>query len=184
MRSLREPLAQLCCSNGIKGTLLLAAEGINRTVAGTARRLKSSCSITAIPAWRSELKYSHASEMPFHRMKVRLKREDRHHGRRGHRPESVGTYVAPQDWNALIADEDTVVVDTRNDYRYAIGTFEGAIDPQTKTFASSRMGQAEPRQVRRQEIAMFCTGGIRCERRQPSVRAGLRGCLPSQRAVS
>ncbi|SCD25585.1 rhodanese family protein [Brucella inopinata] len=166
--SLREPLAQLCCANGIKGTLLLAAEGINGTVAGSAGAIeKLIAHITAIPGLgEPELKYSHASEMPFHRMKVRLKREIVTMGVEGIDPlKSVGTYIAPKDWNALIADENTVVVDTRNDYEYAIGTFEGAIDPQTRTFREFPEWVKQNRdRLEGKKIAMFCTGGIRCEK--------------------
>ncbi|EFM55938.1 oxygen-dependent tRNA uridine(34) hydroxylase TrhO [Brucella inopinata] len=166
--SLREPLAQLCCANGIKGTLLLAAEGINGTVAGSTGAIeKLIAHITAISGLgEPELKYSHASEMPFHRMKVRLKREIVTMGVEGIDPlKSVGTYIAPKDWNALIADENTVVVDTRNDYEYAIGTFEGAIDPQTRTFREFPEWVKQNRdRLEGKKIAMFCTGGIRCEK--------------------
>ncbi|MBA8837740.1 rhodanese-related sulfurtransferase [Ochrobactrum sp. RH2CCR150] len=166
--SLREPLAQLCCGNGIKGTLLLAAEGINGTVAGSPAAIEKLVQhITAIPGLgQPELKYSYASEMPFNRMKVRLKREIVTMGVDGIDPlKSVGTYVAPQDWNALIADENTVVVDTRNDYEYAIGTFEGALDPQTKTFREFPDWVEQNRdKLEGKKIAMFCTGGIRCEK--------------------
>ncbi len=166
--SLREPLAKLCCASGIKGTLLLAAEGINGTVAGTAQAIEKLVGhITAIPGLgQPELKYSHAAEMPFHRMKVRLKREIVTMGVEGIDPlKSVGTYVAPRDWNALIADEDTVVIDTRNDYEYAIGTFEGAIDPRTKSFREFPDWVEENRdRLEGKKIAMFCTGGIRCEK--------------------
>jgi UPF0176 protein len=148
--------------------LLLAAEGINGTVAGTAEAIEKLVQhITAIPGLADpELKYSHATEMPFHRMKVRLKREIVTMGVDGIDPlKSVGTYIAPQAWNALIADENTVVVDTRNDYEYAIGTFEGALDPQTKTFREFPEWVEQNRdKLEGKKIAMFCTGGIRCEK--------------------
>lgn len=166
--SLREPLAELCCTNGIKGTLLLAAEGINGTVAGTQPAIEKLVAyITSIPELANpELKYSNATEMPFYRMKVRLKREIVTMGVDGIDPlKSVGTYIAPKDWNALIADEDTVVVDTRNDYEYAIGTFEGALDPNTKTFREFPKWVEQNRdKLEGKKIAMFCTGGIRCEK--------------------
>ncbi|GLU25945.1 MULTISPECIES: oxygen-dependent tRNA uridine(34) hydroxylase TrhO [Brucella/Ochrobactrum group] len=166
--SLREPLAELCCTNGIKGTLLLAAEGINGTVAGTQPAIEKLVAyITSIPELANpELKYSNATEMPFYRMKVRLKREIVTMGVDGIDPlKSVGTYIAPKDWNALIADEDTVVVDTRNDYEYAIGTFEGALDPNTKTFREFPEWVEQNRdKLEGKKIAMFCTGGIRCEK--------------------
>lgn len=166
--SLREPLAELCCTNGIKGTLLLSAEGINGTVAGTQPAIEKLVAyITSIPELANpELKYSNATEMPFYRMKVRLKREIVTMGVDGIDPlKSVGTYIAPKDWNALIADEDTVVVDTRNDYEYAIGTFEGALDPNTKTFREFPEWVEQNRdKLEGKKIAMFCTGGIRCEK--------------------
>ena len=166
--SLREPLAELCCTNGIKGTLLLAAEGINGTVAGSAEAIEKLVKyITAVPGLANpELKYSNATEMPFYRMKVRLKREIVTMGVDGIDPlKSVGTYIAPKDWNALIADENTVVVDTRNDYEYAIGTFEGALDPNTKTFREFPEWVEQNRdKLEGKKIAMFCTGGIRCEK--------------------
>ncbi|MCL7998787.1 rhodanese-related sulfurtransferase [Brucella sp. 21LCYQ03] len=166
--SLREPLATLCCSNGIKGTLLLAAEGINGTVAGSAEAIEKLVKyITAVPGLANpELKYSNATEMPFYRMKVRLKREIVTMGVDGIDPlKSVGTYIAPKDWNALIADDNTVVVDTRNDYEYAIGTFEGALDPNTKTFREFPEWVEQNRdKLEGKKIAMFCTGGIRCEK--------------------
>ncbi|KYB46021.1 hypothetical protein AB664_03980, partial [Brucella anthropi] len=157
-----------CCTNGIKGTLLLAAEGINGTVAGSAEAIEKLVKyITAVPGLANpELKYSNATEMPFYRMKVRLKREIVTMGVDGIDPlKSVGTYIAPKDWNALIADENTVVVDTRNDYEYAIGTFEGALDPNTKTFREFPEWVEQNRdKLEGKKIAMFCTGGIRCEK--------------------
>ncbi len=186
--SLREPLAQLCCSNGIKGTLLLAAEGINGTVAGTAEAIEKLVQhITAIPGLaQPELKYSHASEMPFHRMKVRLKREIVTMGVDGIDPlKSVGTYIAPQDWNALIADENTVVVDTRNDYEYAIGTFEGALDPRPRLFASFPNGSnrtATSWKARRS----LCSARVVfvAKRRRPSSRGSASTMSSISRAVS
>ncbi|MFC4624535.1 rhodanese-related sulfurtransferase [Daeguia caeni] len=166
--SLREPLAGLCEENGIKGTLLLAAEGINGTVAGSAEGIRNLVNyITSIPELANpELKYSYASKMPFHRMKVRLKREIVTMGVEGIDPlKSVGTYVAPKDWNALIDDENTIVIDTRNDYEYAIGTFKKAIDPKTKTFREFPQWVEQNRdKLEGKKIAMFCTGGIRCEK--------------------
>jgi UPF0176 protein len=166
--TLREPLAQLCCGNGIKGTLLLAAEGINGTVAGSAEAIKKLIQrIEAEPELKGlELKYSYASEMPFHRMKVKLKKEIVTLGVPEIDPlKSVGTYVAPKDWNGLISDPDTVVIDTRNDYEVAIGTFRGAVDPRTKTFREFPEWVEEHRkELEGKKIAMFCTGGIRCEK--------------------
>src|SRR5690606_20205314 len=125
--------------------------------------------IEAIPALREqniELKYSTASQMPFNRMKVRLKKEIVTMGVEGIDPlQSVGAYVQPEDWNALIDDENTILIDTRNDYEYAIGTFKGAIDPKTKTFREVPQWVEDHRgDLEGKKIAMFCTGGIRCEK--------------------
>lgn len=164
------PLTELCDQNGIKGTLLLAAEGLNGTVAGTQSGIAALIAfIEAIPALREqniELKYSTASQMPFNRMKVRLKKEIVTMGVEGIDPlQSVGTYVQPEEWNALIDDENTILIDTRNDYEYAIGTFKGAIDPKTKTFREFPQWVEDHRgDLEGKKIAMFCTGGIRCEK--------------------
>ncbi|WP_395337191.1 rhodanese-related sulfurtransferase [Novosphingobium sp. BL-8H] len=170
--ALREPVERLCREQGIRGTLLLAHEGINGTIAGTAEGID-----TVIEYLRSlpdcadlDVKLSTAAEMPFHRMKVRLKREIVTMGEPDIDPRaSVGTYVDAQDWNALISDPNTIVIDTRNDYEVAVGTFEGAIDPKTASFRDF------PEWFRRErerllnngkptKVAMFCTGGIRCEK--------------------
>ena len=164
------PLTELCDEQGIKGTLLLAAEGLNGTVAGTQSGIAALIAfIEAIPALREqniELKYSTASQMPFNRMKVRLKKEIVTMGVDGIDPlQSVGTYVQPEEWNALIDDENTILIDTRNDYEYAIGTFKGAIDPKTKTFREFPQWVEDHRgDLEGKKIAMFCTGGIRCEK--------------------
>jgi UPF0176 protein len=167
-QSLQEPLAQLCCSSGIKGTLLLAAEGINGTVAGSVEAIDRLVAfLEAEPAIAGmELKYSYAGEMPFKRMKVRLKKEIVTMGVEDIDPlQSVGTYVQAQDWNALISDPDTIVIDTRNDYETAIGTFANAVDPQTKTFREFPQWVENHREeLEGKKIAMFCTGGIRCEK--------------------
>ncbi len=135
--ALRKPLAAFCCGRGIKGTLLLAHEGINGTVAGSdaaiAELIDHLESIEGLAGL--EVKYSSAAEMPFHRMKVRLKREIVTMGIEDLDPATgAGTYVAPADWNALISDPDTIVIDTRNAYEVSIGTFKGAVDPATTSF--------------------------------------------------
>jgi UPF0176 protein len=170
--ALRAPLLALCQAQGIRGTLLLAAEGVNGTVAGTPGGIAAVVAhIRALPGCADlDVKYSGAATMPFHRMKVRLKREIVTMGQPDLDPlTSVGTYVAPQDWNALIADPDTVVIDTRNDYEVAVGTFAGAIDPQTKSFSEFPQWFRDRREAllgqgRAPRVAMFCTGGIRCEK--------------------
>jgi len=166
--ALRAPLQALCEENDVRGTLLLAHEGINGTVAGPPEGVRAVLSfLRRQPEFAAlEHKESHAAEMPFLRMKVRLKKEIVTMGVEDIDPNrSVGTYVAPQDWNALISDPDTIVIDTRNDYETAIGMFKGAVDPNTKTFREF------PDWVRsnaglhnKPKIAMYCTGGIRCEK--------------------
>lgn len=173
----QSPLTELCNAQGIKGTLLLAAEGINGTVAGSKSGIAALIDfIEAIPALQAqniELKYSTASLMPFNRMKVRLKKEIVTMGVEGIDPlQSVGTYVQPQDWNALIDDENTILIDTRNDYEYAIGTFKGAIDPKTKTFREfPQWVKDHQEELQGKKIAMFCTGGIRCEKATAFVKS-------------
>ena len=172
---LREPLAALCRESGIKGTLLLAREGINGTVAGT------EAAIAELVAWLEarpefaglDVKYSGADDMPFHRMKVRLKREIVTMGVEGIDPlEGAGAYVQPSDWNALISDPDTLVIDTRNDYEVAIGTFAGAVDPQTSSFREFPDWVARHHnELQGRKVAMFCTGGIRCEKATAYVRS-------------
>lgn len=170
--SLREPLALLCQENGIKGSLLLAREGINGTIAGPAEGIAHVLDhIRSLPDCADlDVKMSSADVMPFHRMKVRLKKEIVTMGEPDIDPRaSVGTYVDPHDWNALISDPDTIVIDTRNDYEVAVGTFAGAIDPKTTSFREfpewfrnqreKLLGSGKP-----PKVAMFCTGGIRCEK--------------------
>ncbi|MEP9372532.1 rhodanese-related sulfurtransferase [Mesorhizobium sp. KR1-2] len=172
---LRAPLAAFCCARGIKGTLLLAREGINGTVAGSDEAILELVAwLEAMPELAGlELKYSRAAEMPFHRMKVRLKREIVTMGVEGIDPlEGTGAYVAPQDWNALIADPDTIVIDTRNDYEVSIGTFRGAVDPRTSSFREFPDWVEQHRdELEGRKVAMFCTGGIRCEKATAYVKS-------------
>jgi UPF0176 protein len=170
--AVREPLAALCVAQCVRGTLLIAREGINGTIAGSDAGIDAVLAhIRSLPGCGAiEVKESRAATMPFHRMKVRLKREIVTMGQPDIDPlADVGHYVAPQDWNALIADPDTVLIDTRNDYEVAIGTFRGAIDPKTHSFREFpdwfRAHRTElEREGRTPKIAMFCTGGIRCEK--------------------
>ncbi|MER2534813.1 MAG: rhodanese-related sulfurtransferase [Rhizobiaceae bacterium] len=166
--ALRAPLATLCRAHGIKGTLLLAAEGINGTVAGTPEAIDALLAhLAAIPELAGlDWKLSETADMPFHRMKVRLKREIVTMGVEGIDPlADAGTYVEPAAWNALIADPGTVVIDTRNDYEVRLGTFSGALDPQTASFSDFPAWLSERRgELAGRTIAMFCTGGIRCEK--------------------
>ena len=173
--SLRAPLAAFCCGRGIKGTLLLAREGINGTVAGRDQDIAALMGwLEAVPELAGvDVKYSMAAAMPFHRMKVKLKREIVTMGVDWVDPlENAGTYVEPSDWNALIADPDTVLIDTRNDYEVRIGTFAGAIDPDTRTFSEFPAWVASHRaELEGRKVAMFCTGGIRCEKATAYVRS-------------
>lgn len=172
---LRAPLAAFCCERGVKGTLLLAREGINGTVAGSEEAIAGLIGwLEAVPEFAGlEVKFSRAAEMPFHRMKVRLKREIVTMGVEGIDPlKSVGAYVEPNEWNALIADPDTIVVDTRNDYEVSIGTFSGAVDPQTKSFREFPAWVENHRdELEGRKVAMFCTGGIRCEKATAYVKS-------------
>ena len=166
--AIRKPLAQLCCAEGISGTLLLAGEGINGTIAGSRAGIdKVLAHIRALPGCESlEWKESQSSDQPFHRLKLRLKREIVSMGQPDVDPRArVGHYVEPSDWNALIRSPDVAVIDTRNDYEVAIGTFEGAVDPGTASFRDfPEWWQANKHRFHNKRIAMFCTGGIRCEK--------------------
>lgn len=166
--SLQGPLANMCGTHGVKGTLLLAREGINGTIAGSRAGIGAVLEhIRSLPGCANiEWKESTSDEMPFPRMKVRLKREIVTMGQPDIDPTaSVGTYVAAEDWNALIEADDVAVIDTRNDYEVAIGTFARAEDPQTKTFgAFPDWWAANSDRFEGKKIAMFCTGGIRCEK--------------------
>ena len=165
---LRQPLLDLMLKNRIKGTLLLASEGINGTVAG------SQASIDALFEWfklDSRLKavrhkVSFDDEMPFNRTRVKLKKEIVTMGVEGIDPTHVvGTYVKPEEWNALISDPDVVLVDTRNDYEVEIGTFKDAVNPKTDSFRQFPAYVKENMDPAKQKkVAMFCTGGIRCEK--------------------
>ncbi|MER8828131.1 rhodanese-related sulfurtransferase [Mesorhizobium sp. M0938] len=173
--ALRAPLAAFCCGRGIKGTLLLAHEGINGTVAGSEADIAGLIAhLESIEGLAGlEVKYSSAAAMPFHRMKVRLKREIVTMGVRDIDPAaSAGTYVAAADWNALISDADTIVIDTRNSYEVSIGTFKGAVDPATASFREFPAWVEQHRaELVGRKVAMFCTGGIRCEKATAYVKS-------------
>lgn len=175
--ALRGPLLELCEQVGIKGTLLLAREGINGTIAGSDNALASVLAhIRTLPGCADlDVKFSNAPVMPFHRMKVRVKREIVTMGEPDIDPTlAVGHYVDPHDWNALIADPETIVIDTRNDYEVAVGTFVGAVDPQTPSFRDFPewfRAHREELLVGKKRVAMFCTGGIRCEKSTSFLRA-------------
>ena len=165
-------LAKFCCARDIRGTLILAPEGINGTVAGSGE------AIDALAEWLfagemfagrlegAEVKYSSAAEMPFLRMKVRLKPEIvTLRAPEANPSKQVGTYVEPEDWNGLIERNDVVLVDTRNDYEVGLGTFQRALDPATSSFTEFKDYVAQNLDpARDKKVAMFCTGGIRCEK--------------------
>jgi len=165
---LQQPLTNFCRKNGIKGTLLLAREGINGTVAGSRQGIDALKAYFAQDGRFDNLEYkeSWAETMPFYRLKIRLKKEIVTIGIPDVDPnEVVGTYLNPKEWNELIQDPDVIVLDTRNDYEVDIGTFKNALDPKTKSFSEFpdyvRKNLAEQK---KKKIAMFCTGGIRCEK--------------------
>ncbi len=166
--ALQGPLLAICQAGGVKGSLLLAPEGINGTIAGPRAGIDAALAhIRALPGCAGLIwKESPAEEMPFGRMKVKLKREIVTMGVEGVDPRaSVGHYVAAQDWNALISAPDVAVIDTRNDYEVKIGSFKGAVDPETHSFRDfPAWWQANRERFHNKRIAMFCTGGIRCEK--------------------
>ncbi len=172
--ALKAPLLALCEANQVKGTLLLAPEGINGTIAGPQHGVRAVLAHLRADARLANIepKESWSAEPPFLRMKVRLKKEIVTLGVPGVSPTHMaGQYVKAQDWNALISDPDVLVVDTRNDYEVGIGTFAGAVDPHIKTFADLPAWVARQEQAggllnpkSRPKVAMFCTGGIRCEK--------------------
>jgi UPF0176 protein len=171
-RELREPLRAICAGLNLKGSVLLAHEGINGTLAGPARGIAALADELAHGALfggrlnNLELKFSDAAEMPFGRLKVRLKKEIVTFGDANADPtRQVGIYVEPAAWNDLIDAPDMLVIDTRNAFEVAMGTFEGALDPKIASFGEFKdfaANHLDPAKHRR--IAMFCTGGIRCEK--------------------
>jgi UPF0176 protein len=174
--ALQGPLQAVCDAHGVKGTLLLAQEGINGTIAGREAGVRAVLAhLRADPRLAAlEHKEAWSDKPPFLRMKVRLKKEIVTLGVAGINPARMaGHYVKPQDWNALISDPAVVLVDTRNDYEVAIGSFKGAHDPRVKTFADLPHwlaqqeldgGALHAADGRKPKVAMFCTGGIRCEK--------------------
>jgi len=171
-KKLREPLLNFCVSEGIKGTLLLADEGINGTVAGSEKSI-----LELLHYLKNDVifegnfknlghKESWSDKHPFYRMKVKLKKEIVTLGVPGVSPTKiVGKYIKPKDWNAIISDPQVVLIDTRNDYEYAIGTFKNAVNPKTNTFREFPeyvKTHFDPK--KHKKVAMFCTGGIRCEK--------------------
>ncbi|MDF3030105.1 MAG: hypothetical protein K0R03_663 [Moraxellaceae bacterium] len=174
-REWREPLLAQCREHDIRGTLLLAEEGINGTISGLRAGIDAVLAFIRADARLATLEHkeSFSDRHPFRRMKVKLKKEIVTLGVPGVDPNKVvGTYVEPEEWNALISDPEVVVIDTRNDYEVAIGTFRNAVDPKTRSFREFPefvRGHYDPQKHRK--VAMFCTGGIRCEKASSFMRA-------------
>ena len=166
--ALREPLQERLSAHDLKGTVLLAHEGVNGTLAGLRVAIDAALeALRALPnSMQLEHEESHAESMPFYRLKVRLKKEIVTMGVPGIDPSAnVGTYIAPKDWDLLTADPGTIVIDARNDFEVEIGTFESAINPKTARVSDLPQWREEHRSdSENKKIAMFCTGGIRCEK--------------------
>lgn len=172
---LQAPVLEFCRRHDILGTILLAEEGINGTVCGLEPNMRKLLAyLSGLPEISGlEHKESWADEAPFHRIKVRLKKEIVTLGEPGVDPnKKVGEYIEPEDWNELISDPDVVVIDTRNDYEVSIGTFKGAINPETTSFREFPEWFRSKRELHNKpKIAMFCTGGIRCEKSTAFLKA-------------
>ena len=173
--ALRAAVQKFCAENGVFGTLLLAPEGINGTIAAPPDRMDTVIDrLDALCGVRQgELKYSTASKQPFKRLKIRLKKEIITMRAPEADPSRLaGTYVEARDWNDLLSDPDVVLLDTRNDYEVECGTFAGAVDPRIQTFTGFKdyvQQNLDPQ--KHKKIAMFCTGGIRCEKASAYMRA-------------
>ncbi|MCF6263889.1 MAG: rhodanese-related sulfurtransferase [Xanthomonadales bacterium] len=169
-QELRQPLLDIMLKNAVRGTLLLASEGINGTIAGSQDGINNVLDWLRQDPRLSDFdsKNSYTNEMPFYRTKVKLKKEIVTMGIQGIDPNlKVGRYVEPEDWNELISNPDTILIDTRNDYEYQIGSFENAINPSTSTFREFPQyikDHLDLNKNKNKKIAMFCTGGIRCEK--------------------
>lgn len=165
---LKAPLLAVCEGNHVQGTILLAREGINGAIAGLPHNIHAVLDFLHEESRFTDLvpKESWSEKQPFYRMKVRLKKEIIKMGVSEIDPtQTVGKYVKPEDWNQLLADPDVVVIDVRNDYEVAIGTFKGAINPNTKSFSElPEWLQEQANLQKKPKVAMFCTGGIRCEK--------------------
>ena len=169
---LQEFISKFCQKNSIKGTILLASEGINGTISGDEKKIQKFIEFIKEDSFfknnfkNLEHKESWASKNPFYRMKVRLKKEIVALGVDGVSPsDKVGKYINPEDWNKLIEDPDTIVIDTRNNYEVDIGSFKNALNPQTETFREfPSYVEKNLKDNKQKKVAMFCTGGIRCEK--------------------
>ena len=190
--SLQSDLHEICEKNNIMGTILIANEGINGTISGKTNEINQTISLLKSDKrfTNIEIKYSSSDKQPFHRMKVRLKKEIVTIGLPKINPnKKVGTYVKPDDWNDLISDPNVVVIDTRNKYETKIGSFQNALDPETSSFREFPDWVKKfksSKENANKKIAMFCTGGIRCEKASSLMKE--EGCLlytsPSPRDLS
>ena len=166
--AMQQPLLDACVQEGIKGTLLLAEEGINGTISGTRKAIDNLFAFLRQDPRLADIDHKESldEKQPFYRMKVKLKKEIVTMGINGIDPKRlVGRYVEPKNWNALISDPDVIVIDTRNDYECNIGSFEGAKNPETKTFREFPAYVEKNLDItKNKKVAMFCTGGIRCEK--------------------
>lgn len=164
--SWKDPLYELCAEQGVRGSILLASEGINGTIAGPARGIEAVLHFirTSLPFSTLEDKKSFASEIPFKRLKIKLKKEIVTLGKPVDPTKEVGVYLKPDAWNELLKKEKVLLIDVRNPYEIQEGTFKGAIDPQTPTFRDfpEYVKTLDPTEC--PPIAMYCTGGIRCEK--------------------
>lgn len=164
----REPILTFCRSHGMRGTILLAEEGINGTIAGSTEAIHSVLAFLKSDPRLADLEHkaSLTDKIPFERMKVKLKKEIVTLGKPEADPnQQVGIYVSPQEWNQIISDPEVVLIDTRNDYEVSIGTFHKAINPKTKSFREfPDYVQQHLDPAKHKKVAMFCTGGIRCEK--------------------
>jgi UPF0176 protein len=168
-RETKQPEYQtLCEAHDIRGTILLAQEGINATIAGTNEAIEQVIAVLKEDdrLWDLDVKFSPAASLPFGRLKVKLKTEIVTFGQPEANPtEIVGQYVHPKDWNDLISQPDVVTIDTRNDFEVAIGSFQGAENPHTSSFRDlPNFVQQNLDPAKHKRVAMFCTGGIRCEK--------------------
>lgn len=165
---LQAPLLELGHAEGLRGSILLASEGVNGTVAGSRQGIDHLLSYLRADSHLSALEHkeSYTDRLPFERYKVRLKKEIVTMGVAGVDPtQGVGTYIDPQDWNAFISDPDVLLIDARNDFEVQMGTFRGAVNPHTKSFGQFPAFLDETLATQQPKIvAMFCTGGIRCEK--------------------
>ncbi len=164
---MQNPLLSFCEVQGVKGTILLALEGINGTIAGSRQAIDSVLAYLRSDSRLADLEHkeSFAQQPPFERMKVRLKKEIVTLGLPINPEQLVGTYVSPKDWNALASDPDVIIIDTRNDYEVSCGSFKGAINPETHSFREfPEYVQKNLDPKKHKKVAMFCTGGIRCEK--------------------